>query len=77
MTGLSPQNDRIIEIATVVTDIHLGIVAQGPELKAACGRFGITAQIEESGGVLLSGVCFLPDVCKGVGRGQWWMRIPI
>ncbi|MDE0309888.1 MAG: oligoribonuclease [Acidiferrobacterales bacterium] len=32
MTGLSPQNDRIIEIASIVTDIHLNIVAEGPEL---------------------------------------------
>ncbi len=32
MTGLSPQNDRIIEIATIVTDIHLNIVAEGPEI---------------------------------------------
>ena len=32
MTGLSPQNDRIIEIASIVTDIHLSIVAEGPEL---------------------------------------------
>ena len=32
MTGLSPQNDRIIEIATIVTNIHLSIVAEGPEL---------------------------------------------
>ena len=32
MTGLSPPNDRIIEIATIVTDIHLSIVAEGPEL---------------------------------------------
>ncbi len=32
MTGLSPQNDRIIEIASVVTNIHLDIVAEGPTL---------------------------------------------
>lgn len=32
MTGLSPENDRIIEIATVVTDIHLRIVGEGPEI---------------------------------------------
>ena len=32
MTGLSPPNDRIIEIASIVTDIHLSIVAEGPEL---------------------------------------------
>lgn len=32
MTGLEPQQDQIIEIATVVTDKHLNILAQGPEL---------------------------------------------
>lgn len=32
MTGLSPENDRIIEIATIVTDIHLRIVGEGPEI---------------------------------------------
>lgn len=30
MTGLEPQQDQIIEIATVVTDSHLNILAQGP-----------------------------------------------
>lgn len=30
MTGLSPENDRIIEIATIVTNAHLEIVAEGP-----------------------------------------------
>lgn len=30
MTGLSPDQDRIIEIATVVTDKHLNILAEGP-----------------------------------------------
>lgn len=32
MTGLDPQNDFIIEIATVVTDKELNILAEGPEL---------------------------------------------
>jgi len=32
MTGLDPQNDVIIEIATVVTDKNLHILAQGPSL---------------------------------------------
>ena len=32
MTGLSPERDRIIEIATVVTDAHLNILAEGPML---------------------------------------------
>ncbi|MBI3231061.1 MAG: oligoribonuclease [Burkholderiales bacterium] len=30
MTGLDPDNDRIIEIAVVVTDMHLNILAEGP-----------------------------------------------
>lgn len=30
MTGLEPQTDRIIEIATVVTDAQLNILAEGP-----------------------------------------------
>lgn len=30
MTGLSPENDSIIEIATIVTDMHLNELAEGP-----------------------------------------------
>lgn len=30
MTGLKPDSDRIIEIATIVTDAELNIVAEGP-----------------------------------------------
>ncbi len=32
MTGLDPDNDLIIEIATIVTDSNLNILAQGPVL---------------------------------------------
>ena len=32
MTGLDTQNDRIIEIATIVTDSQLNILAEGPML---------------------------------------------
>ncbi len=32
MTGLDPQNDSIIEIATVVTDKNLNVLAEGPVL---------------------------------------------
>ena len=32
MTGLDPQTDRIIEIATIVTDASLSILAEGPVL---------------------------------------------
>lgn len=30
MTGLDPESDRIIEIATAVTDKHLNLLAEGP-----------------------------------------------
>lgn len=32
MTGLDTQNDRIIEIATIVTDANLNLIAEGPVL---------------------------------------------
>ena len=32
MTGLDPERDRIIEIATLVTDAHLNILAEGPTI---------------------------------------------
>ena len=32
MTGLDPQRDRIIEIATIITDKDLNVLAEGPEL---------------------------------------------
>ncbi len=30
MTGLDPDTDRILEIATIITDSELGIIAEGP-----------------------------------------------
>ena len=32
MTGLDPVRDRIIEVATVVTDVALRVIAEGPVL---------------------------------------------
>ncbi|MCW2477989.1 oligoribonuclease [Candidatus Symbiopectobacterium sp. NZEC135] len=32
MTGLDPEQDRIIEIATLVTDAHLNVLAEGPTI---------------------------------------------
>lgn len=32
MTGLDPENDKIIEIATVITDSELNILSEGPNL---------------------------------------------
>ena len=35
MTGLDVQKDLIVEVATLVTDDDLGIVAEGPDLVVA------------------------------------------
>ena len=32
MTGLDPNNEKIIEIATLITDSDLNIIAEGPNL---------------------------------------------
>jgi oligoribonuclease len=32
MTGLVPESDRIIEVATIVTDLNLNVLAEGPLL---------------------------------------------
>ena len=32
MTGLDPERHVIVEIATIVTDDHLAIIAEGPDL---------------------------------------------
>lgn len=32
MTGLNPETDRVIEIATIITDAQLSVIADGPEL---------------------------------------------
>lgn len=46
MTGLVPERDRIIEIATIVTDSHLNIVAEGPVI-AVHQSDAVLAQMDE------------------------------
>ncbi|TRW94255.1 oligoribonuclease [Candidatus Methylobacter oryzae] len=43
MTGLDPDNDLIIEIATIVTDKNLNILAQGPVLAVHQSDAALTA----------------------------------
>ena len=38
MTGLDVKKESIIEIATVITDSELNILAQGPNLPSQCLR---------------------------------------
>jgi oligoribonuclease len=64
MTGLEPETDRVIEIAVVITDSNLNIVAEGPVLVVhqsdeimnamdewctkTHGNSGLTARVKES-----------------------------
>jgi oligoribonuclease len=64
MTGLEPDTDRIIEVAVVVTDMHLNILAEGPVFaihqtdetldkmdawnKGTHGRSGLTERVKAS-----------------------------
>jgi len=64
MTGLDPDSDRILEIATVITTSHLDIVAEGPVLvvhqsdavlngmdawnRGTHGRSGLTERVRQS-----------------------------
>ena len=40
MTGLDPDRDVVIEIATIVTDAHLNVIAEGPGARHPPGRRG-------------------------------------
>lgn len=64
MTGLEPDTDRIIEVAVVVTDMHLNVLAEGPVFaihqsdetldkmdnwnKGTHGRSGLTERVKAS-----------------------------
>jgi oligoribonuclease len=46
MTGLVPERDRIIEVATVVTDADLGVVADGPVIAVRQSEAALAAMDE-------------------------------
>lgn len=43
MTGLDPRRDRIVEIATLVTDDELEVIAEGPDLALAAPQEALDA----------------------------------
>ena len=58
MTGLDPAKDVIVEIATIVTDDELEIVAEGPDLvvhqppEALVGMEPVVVDMHTSSGLL-------------------------
>lgn len=58
-----------------VNDATTLIAATAPEIKKAADRMGITAQIENAGGILLEGVCFYQMYAREVGEANGWKRL--
>lgn len=46
MTGLDPSTDTIVEIATLLTDDDLAVIAEGPDLVVAASREQLEAMSE-------------------------------
>jgi predicted aconitase len=51
------------------------IAATSPEIKFAADRMGLTRRIEESGAVLLSGVCFYQSYAREMAEANGWKRL--
>lgn len=51
------------------------LAATSPELKHAADRLGITAQIENAGGIVLKGVCFYQMHAREIGEANGWRRL--
>lgn len=58
--------------------VHKGtslIIATNPEVKSACDRMGITEALEDSGALVLSGVCFYQMYAREMGLANNWKRL--
>lgn len=51
------------------------LAATSPDIKSAADRMGLTARIEGSGAVVLSGVCFYQMYAREIGQANGWTRL--
>lgn len=51
------------------------LVATSPEIKGAADRMGLTERIEQSGAMLLSGVCFYQSYAREMAEANGWKRL--
>ena len=51
------------------------VVATSPEIKQAADRMGLTRKIEQSGAILLSGVCFYQSYAREMAEANGWKRL--
>lgn len=64
----------LIDGRKVHKDVAL-IATTSPEIKSACDRMGLTASIEDAGGMVLSGVCFYQMYAREIGEANGWKRL--
>jgi predicted aconitase len=68
------------EVAGLIDGRHVHretalLIATSPENKAAADRMGLTARIEASGALLLSGVCFYQSYAREMAQANGWKRL--
>jgi predicted aconitase len=51
------------------------LVATSPEIKQAADRMGLSRKIEQSGAILLSGVCFYQSYAREMAEANGWKRL--
>ena len=80
MTGLEPARDRIVEIATIVTDDELEVVAEGPDLviatppEALAAMDDVVKQMHSRSGLLDAIGASSLSVAQAAGRTLEFMR---
>lgn len=58
--------------------IHAGtslVVTTSPEIKFAADRMGLTAAIENAGGIVAAGVCFYQSYAREMAEANGWQRL--
>ena len=58
-----------------INDSTALLIATSPEIKSACDRLGITARLEDSGAIVLSGVCFYQMYARELREANGWNRL--
>jgi predicted aconitase len=58
----------------ISSDVTL-IATTSPEMKTAADRMGLTAAIEEAGGLVLKGVCFYQMHAREIGEANGWRSL--
>ena len=51
------------------------VVTTSPEIKFAADRMGLTAAIEDAGGIVASGVCFYQSYAREMAEANGWQRL--